>query len=44
MRTPNPDRTRYLKPPRQFVEDDCGPDDEDREDPINGVGETQESK
>jgi hypothetical protein len=41
MRKPKQSRTRYRKP-RRFVEDDIGPDDEEREDPINGPGENQE--
>jgi hypothetical protein len=37
-------RTRYLKP-RRFLDAETGPeDDPDREEPINGCGETQESK
>jgi hypothetical protein len=42
MHKPRPTRTRYLKKPRRYLEDEDHGDEP--EDPINGPGETQEGK
>jgi hypothetical protein len=39
MHRPKPTRTRYLKPPRRFIEDEDH--DDEPADPINGPGQEE---